>query len=139
MVDISEKSSTHRIAKATGKITFSNDLSISQIKSNNNKKGDVLSTSRIASIMSVKNTSSIIPLCHPINITKISTNFQIIESKNEIQCDCIVECFGKTGVEMEAMVGVSCGLLTLYDMCKAVDKNMIISDVKVVEKKGGKS
>ena len=104
-----------------------------------NKKGDVLATARIAGIMAVKNTSSTIPLCHTILIDKSSVDFDIDYDNNKIQATCIVSCTGKTGVEMEALHGVSVALLTIYDMCKAIDKSMVIEDIHLVEKKGGKS
>lgn len=137
MVDVSDKAITQRVARASGKIKFSSDIAMEQIAANTNKKGDVLSTARIAGILGVKRTCDLIPLCHNIFISKVSISFQAAD--NSIEATCQVKCQGKTGVEMEALTGVSISLLTIYDMCKAVDKGMAIADIKVVEKIGGKS
>lgn len=137
MVDIHEKSITHRVAVASGSILFSNEDAIKLVNSNSNKKGDVLSVARISLIMAVKKTSELIPLCHPIMITKIKVDFEVLDTSINVRC--VVECDGKTGVEMELLCGANVGLLTIYDMCKAVDKYMIINDVKVLHKRGGKS
>ncbi len=138
MVDIREKEITHRTATAEGFIQFSNPVVSNLINSNTMKKGDVLGVARIAGIMAVKNTSSIIPLCHPIPVTRI-TNELIVSKYNRVISTCTVECDGKTGVEIEAIMGVLSSLATVYDMCKAVDKQMVISDVKVLKKAGGRS
>ncbi|KAI0463597.1 hypothetical protein LJB42_002599 [Komagataella kurtzmanii] len=139
MVDIHEKSITHRKATASGIIRFSNNVAASLIEQDSNKKGDVLGVSRISGIMAVKNTSQLIPLCHPISITKIKVTLELDSKNNSVTSECTVECEGKTGVEMEALTGCTVSLLTVYDMCKAVDKDMIISEVQVTEKRGGKA
>ena len=138
MVDVSEKNITKRIAIATGNIKISDKI-LTSIKNLDNKKGDVISTARIAGIMAVKNTPNVIPLCHTILINKVSVDFEINENENYIKAICTVSCNGKTGVEMEALHGVSVSLLTIYDMCKAIDKSMIIYDIHLQEKSGGKS
>ncbi|ANB11596.1 Molybdenum cofactor biosynthesis protein C [Sugiyamaella lignohabitans] len=139
MVDISEKKETRRSATAKGVIRFSNDQVATLIRNNQLKKGDVLSVARIAGIMAVKLTPNIIPLCHPIMVTKIKNNLVVCHSDNSVEVTCTVECFGKTGVEMEAMTGAMASLTTVYDMCKAVDKHMVISQVYISEKRGGKA
>ena len=138
MVDIGDKDITKRVAIACGSIRGSKDI-ISSIKNMDNKKGDVISTARIAGIMAVKNTSSVIPLCHNILINKAKIDFEIDEENLLIKSICTVHCTGKTGVEMEALHGVSVALLTIYDMCKAIDKSMVIFDIHLMEKTGGKS
>lgn len=138
MVDVGSKSITQRSATAIGKIRFIKPVG-EQIRENSNKKGDVLGVARIAGIMAVKNTPQIIPLCHPIMVTKITNEVKVDEGDESASCEVTVKCDGKTGVEMEAMTGAMATLVTVYDMCKAVDKNMVIENVKVVEKKGGKS
>lgn len=138
MVDVTDKDITKRIAIATGIIKVSNDI-MNSIKNLDNKKGDVLSTARIAGILAVKNTPNIIPLCHNLLINKVSVDFELNEEKNYVKALCTVSCTGKTGVEMEALHGVSVALLTVYDMCKAIDKSMVISDIHLQEKSGGKS
>ena len=138
MVDVSEKVTTSRTATAQGKIIVNSQI-IYTIKNGTNKKGDVLGVARIGGIMAAKKTSDLIPMCHPIFIEKCSVDFSIDEEKNEITAICTVKTSGKTGVEMEALNGVSAALLTIYDMCKAVSKDMIISDVCLMEKSGGKS
>ena len=136
MVDVSDKEVTKRIAKASGKISVSSDV-ISAIKDNQVKKGDVFSTARIAGIMGAKKTSELIPLCHNLLLDNVQIEFKI--KLNEIHCECIVTLEGRTGAEMEALNGVNVALLTVYDMSKAIDKTMVISDIKLVEKSGGKS
>jgi len=136
MVDVSAKESTKRRAVASGLIRFSNPEVAKQIAANSNKKGDVLGVARISGIMAVKQTPTLIPLCHPIMTTKIKNNLELVG--DEVRVECIVECVGPTGVEMEALVGASITLNTVYDMCKAVDRHMIITDLQVVEKHGGK-
>ncbi|ODV96274.1 hypothetical protein PACTADRAFT_57125 [Pachysolen tannophilus NRRL Y-2460] len=137
MVDIHNKEISHRIARASGTIVFSNDLPITLIRANSIKKGDVISIARVSGIMAAKKTSELIPLCHPIMITKVKVDFTI--GDNKIDVICSVECDGKTGVEMEALTGLNVALLTIYDMCKAVDKEMVIGNVKIIHKSGGKS
>ena len=131
MVDVSSKSQQLRIAKAKGFIKL-NIETLDLIKENNIKKGDVLTVAEIAGIQAAKQTSSLIPLCHPLQITKVKVNAEIIDGGVSITSS--VTCIGQTGVEMEALTAVSVALLTIYDMCKAVDKNMIIEQVKLIEK-----
>lgn len=138
MVDVSQKKETSRIAIASGCISLNKDA-IDGIKYNLNKKGDVLGVARIAGIQGAKQCSNIIPLCHPLMITKISVDIEIIETEGFVSVSSSVGVDGKTGVEMEAMTATSVALLTIYDMCKAVDKNMVISNIKVMEKHGGKN
>ena len=138
MVDVTEKNITQRQAIAKGKI-FVNDETYKRILDGNMEKGDVLSAARIAGIMATKKTSDIIPMCHPLMITKSKIDFEFNEEEKSITAISLVKLAGKTGVEMEALMGVNVALLTIYDMCKAIDKNMIISDIHLVEKTGGKS
>ncbi len=138
MIDVTEKKSTTRMAVAEGTI-FCNKAIIDAILQKNIKKVDVLGVARIAGIMAVKQTAHLIPMCHPLLISKSSIDFEINEEKNCIKALCTVKIEGKTGVEMEALTGVNIALLTIYDMCKAVDKRMLISDIHLVEKHGGKS
>lgn len=136
MVDVSDKDVTKRIAKASGKISVSSDV-ICAIKDNQVKKGDVFSTARIAGIMGAKKTSELIPLCHNLLLDNVQIEFKIVE--NDIHCECTVTLQGRTGAEMEALNGVNVALLTVYDMCKAIDKTMVLSDIKLDEKSGGNS
>ncbi|MFZ6755516.1 cyclic pyranopterin monophosphate synthase MoaC [Undibacterium sp. Dicai25W] len=138
MVDVAEKQDSHRIAIACGSIRMKPET-LSIITEGTAKKGDVLGIARIAAIMAAKRTSDLIPLCHPLAITRIHVNFSISTDTNSIQCQAQVETVGKTGVEMEALTAVQVGLLTIYDMCKAVDRGMVMSDIRVLEKHGGKS
>lgn len=138
MVDVGAKSETHRVAIATGTIRMKPET-LAIIESGTAKKGDVLGIARIAAIMASKRTSDLIPLCHPLALTRVAVDFNIDAPDNSIACTARVETFGKTGVEMEALMAVQVGLLTVYDMCKAVDRGMVISGVKVLEKHGGKS
>ena len=138
MVDVGAKSETHRIAIATGKISML-PATLTLIQQGNNKKGDVLGIARIAAIQASKKTSDLIPLCHPIGLTRVAVDFEINTSESSITCSVTTETYGKTGVEMEALTAVSAGLLTIYDMCKAADRGMIIGDIKLLEKHGGKS
>lgn len=138
MVDVSDKSPTHRTATAVGKIHMSS-TAWNLIKDNQIKKGAVLTISEIAGIMGAKKTSELIPLCHNIEISKVKVNCKLSDIVGIVDVECTVSCFGKTGVEMEALVGCSTACLTVYDMCKAVDKQMRIGDIQVVEKRGGKS
>jgi cyclic pyranopterin monophosphate synthase len=136
MVDVGDKANTKRIATASGKISMQAST-LALIAQGNAKKGDVLGIARIAAIMASKKTSELIPLCHPISLTKVSVDFEIGE--NCVICTTTTETTGPTGVEMEALTAVNIGLLTIYDMCKAVDRGMVISDVRLLEKRGGKS
>ena len=136
MVDVSEKPITSRSATATGFIQVNEEI-IKSINDSTNKKGDVLQVARIAAIMATKKTSELIPLCHGLNLTKVSVDFEIQDTK--IYANCTVKCDGKTGVEMEALTGVNIALLTIYDMCKAISKSMVISNIHLINKSGGKS
>lgn len=136
MVDVSAKAATHRIARASGVIHMQ-PSTLSIIASGSAKKGDVLGVSKIAAIMAAKRTSDLIPLCHPLAITRVTVDFELVG--NSVLCTAQVETVGPTGVEMEALTAVQIGLLTIYDMCKAVDRGMVMSDIKVLEKQGGKS
>ena len=138
MVDVSEKEVTHRTAIACGKIMVSQEI-LASIKENTNKKGDVLAVARVAGIMAAKRTSELIPLCHLLMLTKCTIDFTINEEDKYIEASCTVKTDGKTGVEMEALTGVQIALLTIYDMCKAIDKKMVITDVHLLSKSGGKS
>ncbi|WP_394179434.1 cyclic pyranopterin monophosphate synthase MoaC [Marinomonas posidonica] len=137
MVDVSDKSSSKRTATARGVLTMKPDT-LTKILAGGLAKGDVLATARIAGIQAAKKTSDLIPLCHPLMLTKISVDItQLNERQLEVLCTCALS--GKTGVEMEALTGVSVAALTLYDMCKAVDKGIVIENVQLLQKTGGKS
>lgn len=138
MVDVSQKDITMRIAIAEGSIKVNQDV-FRSIKEQTNKKGDVLAVARIAGIMAAKKTSDMIPLCHPLFITKITIDFELDEDNYMIKAIATTKVNGKTGVEMEALHAVSVTLLTIYDMCKAIDKSMEISDIRLLHKEGGKS
>ncbi|MDF2610842.1 MAG: moaC [Lachnospiraceae bacterium] len=138
MVDVSNKDITSRTAIAQGKIVV-NDAVMKAIVNKEVKKGDVLGVARVAGIMAVKRTWELIPMCHPLMIQKCSVDFHVEEEKNTITATCTVKVEGKTGVEMEALTGVNITLLTIYDMCKAIDKSMEMTDIHLVEKTGGKS
>ena len=138
MVDVGSKTETERIAIATGKISMLASTLALVIKGNANK-GDVLGIARIAAIQASKRTSELIPLCHPISLTKVSVDFNVDEKNNTIQCSVTAKCTAKTGVEMEALTATSIALLTIYDMCKAVDRGMVMGEIKLLEKQGGKS
>ncbi len=138
MVDVSDKEKSKRIAIASGTIKM-NEKAFLAIKNNTTKKGDVIMTARIAAIMGAKKTSDIIPLCHPLSISKVSVDFSFIEEQNKIKSKVYTTCVGKTGVEMEALTACSISLLTIYDMIKAIDKSPIISDIKLELKDGGKT
>ncbi|HHD2753842.1 TPA: cyclic pyranopterin monophosphate synthase MoaC [Clostridium perfringens] len=138
MVDVSNKNETERVAIATGTVKASKET-IELIKLGQIGKGDVLGVARVAGIMAMKNTSNLIPMCHPIMITGSNIEFEIDSDKNEIIITATTKVIHKTGVEMEALTGVSVAALTIYDMCKAVDKRMIIDNIHLVKKLGGKS
>lgn len=146
MVDVSEKTATNRTAIAEGSIQVSREV-LEAVKSQTVKKGDVLSVARVAGIMAVKQTDKLIPLCHSLPIDSCNIEFYLNDFADytdedkipEIKVRCIVKTFEKTGVEMEAMTGVSVSLLTIYDMCKAIDKRMVIGQIHLVKKTGGKS
>lgn len=138
MVDVSEKDITCRTAIAQGKIKV-NQAVMEAVIAGNVKKGDVLGVARVAGIMGVKQTHNLIPMCHPLMIQKCSVDFEINHEELSITVICKVKTEGKTGVEMEALTGVNIALLTIYDMCKAIDKKMMMTDIRLVEKIGGKS
>ncbi|MGH8832851.1 MAG: cyclic pyranopterin monophosphate synthase MoaC [Polaromonas sp.] len=138
MVDVAAKSATHRVAVAQGRIVM-NPATLAIILDGTAKKGDVLGIARIAGIMAAKKASDLIPLCHPLALTRVAIEFTPDEGQASITCHATVETVGPTGVEMEALTGVQIALLTIYDMCKAVDRGMTITDVKLLEKHGGKS
>lgn len=142
MVDVGAKPATHRVAVATGRIEML-PTTLALIESGTAKKGDVLGIARIAGIMAAKKTSDLIPLCHPLALTRVALEFETFsvqwENATSISCSAMVETVGPTGVEMEALFAVQVALLTIYDMCKAVDRGMIIHQVRVVEKHGGES
>lgn len=138
MVDVGDKAVTSRVAVAGGCITMQ-PATFELVKSGTAKKGDVIGIARIAGIQAAKRTSDLIPLCHPIALTKVSMAFELRESSHSVYCSATVSCDGKTGVEMEALTAVQVALLTIYDMCKAVDRAMVMTDVKLLRKEGGKS
>lgn len=138
MVDVSNKDITVRTAVAKGKIIV-NPQVMEAVLNQTVKKGDVLGVARVAGIMAVKNTSALIPMCHPLAINKSQIDFEVCKEKRSIEAICLVKSEGKTGVEMEALTGVTVALLTVYDMCKAIDKRMEITDIFLEKKSGGKS
>ena len=138
MVDISDKENTERLATASTSITM-NKKTLQMIKDGTSKKGDVLGIARLAGIMAAKKTSDLIPLCHPIALASVSVNFDIKDNENTIKITSNCKLNGKTGLEMEALTAVSIAALTIYDMCKAVDREMIINETKLLFKSGGKS
>ena len=138
MVDVSAKPATHRIARAAGRISMKPET-LALIASGSAKKGDVLGVARLAGIMGAKKTSELIPLCHPIALTRVAVEFELIPGESAVECVATTETIGPTGVEMEALTAVQVALLTVYDMCKAVDRGMVITEVGVSEKRGGKS
>lgn len=138
MVDIGAKNESHRIAIARGTLRMQPET-MALIRSGSAEKGDVLGVARIAAIMAAKRTADLIPLCHPIALTKVAVEFALDPAQPCIACTAQAETRGKTGVEMEALIAVQIGLLTIYDMCKAVDRGMVITDVRLLEKRGGKS
>ena len=138
MVDVSDKEITKRTAYARGTIQVNQEI-IEHIKNNTIEKGDVLGVARIAGIMGAKKTAELIPLCHLLNLTKVEIDFEYLEEEHGIRAICHTACTGRTGVEMEALTGVNTALLTIYDMCKAVDRGMEIREIHLLEKSGGKS
>lgn len=138
MVDVGGKDDTRREAAAEGLIRMSREC-FDRVAAGTAEKGDVLGTARIAGIMGAKKTSDLIPLCHILNLTKVSVVFEMMPEECAVRAVCTAGTVGKTGVEMEALTGVSCALLTIYDMCKAIDKAMEIGDIRLVKKSGGKS
>jgi cyclic pyranopterin phosphate synthase len=138
MVDIADKASTARRAIAAGRIVMQAET-LDLIRQGKHKKGDVLGVARIAGIMATKRTADLVPMCHPLALTHVAVEFDVDTDANAIECTVTAETAGQTGVEMEALTGVQVSLLTIYDMCKAVDRGMVISDVRLLEKSGGKS
>ncbi len=138
MVSIDEKVDTLRVAFASGHIKMKPET-LHAIIDGKIKKGDVLSVAQVAGIMAAKSTSSVIPMCHPLLLTGIDMSFKINKAESIIEIEARVKTFGKTGVEMEALTAVSIAGLTIYDMCKAIDKDMVVSEIKLIEKTGGKS
>jgi cyclic pyranopterin phosphate synthase len=138
MVDVSAKGETHRVARAAGEIRML-AATLALIQSGSAKKGDVLGVARIAAIQAAKRTADLIPLCHPLPLTRVAVEFEVDESLPGVRCSAQVETFGRTGVEMEALTAVQVGLLTIYDMCKAADRGMVMGGIRVLEKRGGKS
>ena len=138
MVDVSAKSETHRVARASGVIRML-PATLALIENGTAKKGDVIGVARVAAIQAAKRTSELIPLCHPLPITRVTAEFHIDTANHSVRCTAQVETFGRTGVEMEALTAVQIGLLTIYDMCKAADRGMVMGEIRVLEKHGGKS
>ncbi len=138
MVDVSAKAETHRVARATGTIRMQ-PATLALIREGTAKKGDVIGVARIAAIQAAKRTADLIPLCHPLPITRVAVEFELDESTSSVRCTAQVETLGRTGVEMEALTAVQVGLLTVYDMCKAADRGMVMDGIRVLEKHGGKS
>jgi len=138
MVDVSEKEITHRVAVAEGTIAVSRDV-MDAVTGGKVAKGDVLTVAQVAGIMGTKRTPDLIPMCHPLSLTNATVVFEVDEEACEIKAVCRAVTDGKTGVEMEALTGVSTALLTVYDMCKAIDKRMVIREIHLVSKEGGKS
>lgn len=138
MVDVGGKDATHRVAVATGSITMQ-PATFALVRDGTAKKGDVIGIARIAAIMATKRTADLIPLCHPIGLTRVVVDFALDDAASTITCTVQTETRGQTGVEMEALTGVQVALLTIYDMCKAVDRGMVMGNVRLLEKHGGKS
>ncbi len=138
MVDVGDKAKTNRIAIAEGRISMQAET-LSLINQGGHKKGDVLGVARLAGIMAAKKTADLVPLCHPLQLTSVEVNFNSDSNSNEVHCTATVKTSGPTGVEMEALTAVQIALLTIYDMCKAVDRGMTMSQIQLLEKSGGKS
>ena len=138
MVDVTAKAETHRVARAAGEIRML-PATLELIRSGSAKKGDVLGVARIAAIQAAKRTSELIPLCHPVPLTSVTVDFTLDRENFRVECRATVECTARTGVEMEALTAVQVGLLTIYDMCKAVDRGMTMESIRLIEKHGGKS
>ena len=138
MVDVAAKAETHRVARASGVIRMQ-PATFQLIAQGQAKKGDVIAVARIAAIQGAKRTAELVPLCHPLPITRVVVDFELVEAASEVRCTAQVETLGRTGVEMEALTAVQIGLLTVYDMCKAADRGMVMGDIRVIEKSGGKS
>ncbi|MDY0013581.1 MAG: cyclic pyranopterin monophosphate synthase MoaC [Rhodocyclaceae bacterium] len=138
MVDVGAKAETRRIAVASGRIAMA-PATFAVVREGNARKGDVLGIARVAAIQASKRTADLIPLCHPLALTRVAAEFTLDEASASVTCTVTAETFGRTGVEMEALTAVSAGLLTIYDMCKAMDRAMTIQDIRLLEKQGGKS
>jgi cyclic pyranopterin phosphate synthase len=138
MVDVSAKAATHRVAVASGCIRMQGET-LTLIAQGNAKKGDVIGVARVAAIQGAKRTPDLIPLCHPIALTRVAVDFELDAALPGVRCTVTAETVGNTGVEMEALTAVQVGLLTIYDMCKAADRGMVIGEVRLLEKRGGKS
>jgi cyclic pyranopterin phosphate synthase len=138
MVDVGDKQETHRVAVAAGQIVMQ-PSTLALILQGGAAKGDVLGVARIAAIQAAKRTGELIPLCHPVALTRVAIDFEVDQDANAVECRATVDTFGRTGVEMEALTAVTVGLLTIYDMCKAVDRGMRFEQVRLLEKKGGRS
>jgi len=138
MVDVSAKSDPHRIARATGTIRMQ-PATLALITEGTARKGDVIGIARIAAIQAAKRTAELIPLCHPLPLTRVAVEFTIDAADSAVHCRAQAETVGRTGVEMEALTAVQIGLLTIYDMCKAADRGMVMGDIRLLEKAGGKS
>lgn len=138
MVDVAAKAATHRVAVARGRITMQ-AATLALVRDGTAKKGDVLGVARIAAIQAAKKTSDLVPLCHPIALTRVAVAFELDEPGCAVACEVTAETVGPTGVEMEALTGVQVALLTIYDMCKAVDRGMVMSEIHLLEKQGGRS
>lgn len=138
MVDVGAKAESARRARAAGSISMQPET-LALVRDGSAKKGDVLGVARIAAIQAAKRTGELIPLCHPVALTRVSVEFTVDIAASAVHCEVTAECTGRTGVEMEALTAASIGLLTIYDMCKAVDRGMRIDHVRLVEKMGGKS
>ena len=138
MVDVADKAETHRVARATGRIQML-PATFDRVAGGTAAKGDVLGIARVAAIQASKRTAELVPLCHPLAITRVHVEFELDAQHHAVQCTAQVETRGRTGVEMEALCAVQIGLLTIYDMCKAVDKGMVMTEIRLLEKRGGKS
>lgn len=138
MVDVSGKAVTERTASACGRVRMSREC-FEAVKNKTSKKGDVLAVAQVAGIMAAKRTADLIPLCHRLNLTKTTVTFRLLPEQPAVEAVCTVGCSGRTGVEMEALTGVSAALLTVYDMCKAIDRRMVLEEIRLLEKHGGKS
>jgi cyclic pyranopterin phosphate synthase len=138
MVDVAAKDVTHRVARASGTIRMKPET-FALVAEGRAKKGDVIGIARIAAIQGAKRTADLVPLCHPLPITRVAVDFELDLAQSLLRCIAQVETLGRTGVEMEALTAVQVGLLTVYDMCKAVDRGMVMGDIRLLEKRGGKS
>jgi cyclic pyranopterin monophosphate synthase len=138
MVDVGDKAATHRVAVAQGLIRML-PSTLERIQAGQAAKGDVIGIARVAAIQAAKRTAELIPLCHPVALTRVAVEFELLAAASSVRCEVTAETMGPTGVEMEALTAVQVGLLTVYDMCKAVDRGMTIEEVGLIEKRGGKS